>query len=78
MDGYLVWLRHSMDGIPVRLFPHTKKGRQDACVFAGKLDPMPTAKVRKVLETGCSTPACVWIVEFIGGEPVGSIGSIEY
>lgn len=78
MDGYLVWLRHTMDDLPIGLFPHTAKGKAEACIFAGETKPMPTAKIRKVLGVDCSTPVCVSVVEFVGGKPVGVIGSIDF
>ena len=78
MDCYLVLLRHSMDDLPVQIFPHTKKGREEACFFAGKLKPTPTKKIRTVFETDCSTPVCAWVIEYKKGKPIAVIGGINY
>ncbi len=70
MDGYLVMLHHTMDDLPVRLFPRTPQGETMALLFLGRLQPMPKKKIRKIYSTDCSTPVCGTIVEFVAGKPI--------
>ena len=78
MNCYLVLLKHTMDDLPVRVFPHTKRGRAAALCFAGALKPMPEKNIRRVFNTDCSTPCQAAVVEFVEGVPVEIIGSINY
>lgn len=62
---YLVVSRHEMDDLPLFMSPD----KQIAIGFAQGCDPMGSKATRKVMGTDCSTPICVVVVEFWGGEP---------
>ena len=72
-SGYLVVLRHTMDDLPLAFITD----ESEAILFAGKVKPMPTEKIRKVFQTDCSTPICVAVWQFIDGLPVGQVGSYD-
>lgn len=65
MNGYLVELIHTMDDLPIGLFAT----RGEADEFASKVRPMPTAAMRRVFNTDCSTPVGVSITRFRLGKP---------
>lgn len=62
---YLVVSRHEMDDLPLFMSPD----KQIAIGFAQGCDPMGSKAARKAMGTDCSTPICVVVVEFWGGEP---------
>lgn len=66
MNGWLVVLSHTMDDLPVRLCAT----REEALIYAKKLNPMPSKRLCKVFQTDCSTPVAVEVVEFKDGVPV--------
>lgn len=66
---YLVVTRHEMDDMPL----FVSENKFLAIGFASGCDPFGTKAARKAMNTDCSTPVCVVVVEFINGEPTGIV-----
>jgi hypothetical protein len=71
MNGHLVIVRTNLDDIPVRLF----QTREEADDYANGMDDAAVLTVTRggnVFNVDASTFNGVWVVEFVGGEPVSS------
>lgn len=62
MKQYLVILRHTMDDLPVGLFPTW----DEAHAYAWSIGAMPCEWDRDIFATDCSTPCAVAIATFEG------------
>ena len=68
-----------MDDLPVAVYDNKADALLEAGRIAGdELDGMPTAAIRRVYDTDCSTPCNVCVVEFRGGKPFRLMGSVEF
>lgn len=66
MDGFLVLLCHTMDDLPIGLYETYERAMR----IGRGVSEMPTASIRDLFQTDCSTPVCVKVVQFQGGVPV--------
>lgn len=66
MDGYLVVLRHSMDDLPLMLL----SSHDEAVGAATVVQPGDGENVKSLLSIDASTPICVWVYSFRGGQMV--------